>query len=205
MYKSSIRYFKRKIFKFVGENLESIIHYHNEAKIQSVKSSFRDVGSNLQIEYPFYIEGHKYISIGDNFRCRHHLRLEALVEYGSQSFKPTISIGNNVTIEANFHLGSINRVCIGNGVLIASNVLITDHSHGDFSPEQLALEPLERKLYSKGEVVIGNNVWIGEDVTIFPGVTIGDNVIIGAKSLVNSSFDSNCIIAGVPAKIIKLL
>ena len=205
MYKSSLRYFKKKIFKFVGTNLESIINYYNETKTQLAKSSFQDVGNNLHIEYPFHIEGHKNISIGENFRCRHHLRLEALTEYGNQIFNPTISIGDNVTIESNFHAGAINRISIGNGVLIASNVLITDHSHGDFSPEQLTLEPLERKLYSKGEVVIGNNVWIGEDVTILAGVTIGNNVIVGAKSLVNCSFESNCVIAGVPAKVIKLL
>ena len=165
----------------------------------------RNVGENIQIENPFIIEGHKFISIGNNFRCRHNLRIEALEAYGSQIFSPNISIGNNVTVESNFHVGCINNITIGNGVLIASNVFISDHSHGDYSPEQLVLEPLERKLFSKGEVNIGNNVWIGEDVTILAGVTIGDNVIIGAKSLVTSSFSSNCVIAGIPAKILKLI
>lgn len=39
-------------------------------------------------------------------------------------------------------------------------------------------------LESKGEVVIGNNVWLGDKVTILAGVHIGDNVIIGANSVV---------------------
>ena len=58
---------------------------------------------------------------------------------------------------------------------------------------------------SKGEIKIGNNVWIADKVTILGGVTIGDNVIIGAGSVVNNDVPSNCIVAGIPANIIKKL
>lgn len=205
MYKFLKRYIIKKITRFIGVNLDAIINHNNDAKIKSTKLKLKNAGENVQIEYPFFIEGHKFISIGDNFRCKYNLRLEALNEYGNQIFNPSVTIGNNVTVESNLHVGCINSIIIGNGVLIASNVFISDHSHGDYSPEQLQLEPLERQLFSKGEVKIGNNVWIGENVTILSGVCIGDNVIIGAKSLVINSFESNCIIAGTPAKIIKRL
>jgi len=50
---------------------------------------------------------------------------------------------------------------------------------------------------------IGNNVVIGAGAKIIGDVTIGDNVVIGANAVVTKSFPDNCVIAGVPAKIIK--
>lgn len=51
--------------------------------------------------------------------------------------------------------------------------------------------------------VIGNNVYIGPGAKIFGNITIGNNVTIGANAVVNKSFPDNCVIAGIPAKIIK--
>ena len=52
---------------------------------------------------------------------------------------------------------------------------------------------------------IGNNVIINPNTIVYGDIEIGDNVIIGASSVVNKSFQSNCIIAGNPARIIKTL
>jgi acetyltransferase-like isoleucine patch superfamily enzyme len=68
---------------------------------------------------------------------------------------------------------------------------------------EASIPPVKRTLKSKGEVKIGNNVWIGDKATILGGVTIGDNVIIGANSVVTHDVPSNCVAAGNPAKIIK--
>lgn len=50
---------------------------------------------------------------------------------------------------------------------------------------------------------VGNNVFIGYGSIILPGVTIGDNVVIGAGSVVSRDIPSNCVAAGVPARVIK--
>lgn len=55
-----------------------------------------------------------------------------------------------------------------------------------------------------GDVKIGNNVWIGGRVIILKGVTIGDNVVVGAGSIVTKDIPNNAIVAGNPAKIIKM-
>lgn len=50
---------------------------------------------------------------------------------------------------------------------------------------------------------LGDNVYIGPGAKLFGDIQIGDNVKIGANSVVNKSFPSNVVIAGVPAKIIR--
>lgn len=56
---------------------------------------------------------------------------------------------------------------------------------------------------TKGDVIIGNDVWIGINVTILSGVHIGDGVVIGACALVNKDVPPYAIVGGVPAKLIR--
>lgn len=55
----------------------------------------------------------------------------------------------------------------------------------------------------KGDIVVGNDVWIGYEAVIFAGVTIGDGAIIGARAVVTKDVPPYTIVAGVPAKVIK--
>jgi acetyltransferase-like isoleucine patch superfamily enzyme len=57
---------------------------------------------------------------------------------------------------------------------------------------------------SKGDVVIGNDVWIGSHVTIMSGVIIGDGAVVGTRSVVAKNVPPYAIVAGNPAKIIKM-
>jgi virginiamycin A acetyltransferase len=56
---------------------------------------------------------------------------------------------------------------------------------------------------SKGDVIIGNDVWIGLNATILSGITIGDGVIIAANAVVTKSVEPYAIVGGNPAKLIK--
>ena len=164
------------------------------------KRFFKRYGENFNLDYPFYGLGLEYVEIGDDFIGCPGLRIEAWSQYGADTFKPEIIIGNNVCFNYNCHVGAIGRIIIGNNVLIGSNVLITDHYHGKTDCESLQIPPILRQLYYKGEVIIEDNVWIGENVSIMPGVIIGENCVIGANSVVTKSFPKNSILAGVPAK-----
>ena len=64
--------------------------------------------------------------------------------------------------------------------------------------------PLDRPIYSKGEVIIRKNVWIGDNVIILAGVEIGECSVVGAQSVVTKSIPAYSICAGIPAKVIKL-
>lgn len=67
----------------------------------------------------------------------------------------------------------------------------------DNTPEHLSQLP------AKGDIVIGNDVWIGRESIIMPGVRIGDGAVIGAYSVVTKDVPSYSIVGGNPAKFIK--
>lgn len=168
-----------------------------------VKNSIKSCGKNFLLESPFFLTGGKYMSIGDNFSCLDRARIECLDTYFNERFSPELSIGHNVIINKNFHLGCINKIVIGNNVLFASNIYITDHHHGYSDERDATIPPAKRKLISKGGVFIEDDVWVGENVVIMPNVTIGKGCVIGANSVVTKSFPEYCVIAGAPARLLR--
>ena len=56
---------------------------------------------------------------------------------------------------------------------------------------------------NKGDIVIGNDVWIGYDTVIMAGVRIGDGAIIGTRAVVTKDVEPYSIVGGVPAKEIR--
>ena len=173
--------------------------------MKRIKSRMGCLGENARFAMPVYSFGLENVTIGEIFSCGERLKLRTFSEWEGEKYTPGIKIGNNVNIQTDCHISAINSVEIGNDVLIASFVYISDHQHGlrDFS--DLDIPPIKRGLSSKGSIKIGNKVWIGEKVTILPGVTIGDCSIIGAGSVVTKDIPPYSIACGNPARIIKRL
>ncbi|MEE4604770.1 MAG: CatB-related O-acetyltransferase [Desulfobacteraceae bacterium] len=64
-------------------------------------------------------------------------------------------------------------------------------------------DTLEGHPKTKGDVIIGNDVWLGADSVILSGVTIGDGAAIGARAVVTGNVPPYAIVAGNPARIVK--
>lgn len=154
------------------------------------------------LRQPIDIRGKKGIDFGKQLTTGYHCRLEAHNEDKNVS----LHFGNNIQINDFVHIAALNEVRIGDNVLIASKVFITDLEHGSYAGNENDSSPdsivKERPLCSKS-VIIKDNVWIGEHVSILPGVTVGENSIIGANSVVTKSIPANSIAVGIPAKVIK--
>jgi acetyltransferase-like isoleucine patch superfamily enzyme len=147
--------------------------------------------------------GMKNIIVGDNFIMNDRSRVKAVESNGSEIFNPQIRIGHNVTINYDCHIAAIQLVEIGNNVLFASRIYISDHNHGTSSFQDMKLPPVLRPVVSKGPVIIGDNVWIGEGAVILANVTVGNNSIIAANAVVTRDVPAFSVAAGVPAQIIK--
>lgn len=116
-----------------------------------------------------------------------------------------LKFGKNVQINDYVHISAIKNVYIGNNVLIASKVYISDHNHGRYSgdyQDNPNIPPNERELSSKS-VYIDDNVWIGEFVSILHGVRIGKGSVIGSMSVVTKDIPEYSIAVGSPARVIK--
>lgn len=189
--------------------LVAIVNYINrlyqKAYIKKVMQTLKACGTDVFISPTSRLIGTEYIRIGDCFYANDFLRLEAIDIWEGNKYLPQINIGSNVAVGVQCHMGAINEINIGNNVLIGSNVLITDHSHGRVSSEELKIPPNKRVLYSKGKVIIEDNVFIGDGVAIMSGVTIKRNSIIGANSVVTRNVEENTVVGGNPARLIKTL
>lgn len=166
-----------------------------------MKKKFRYFGKSKICRYVDFVNP-QYVSIGDGTLIQGHCIIEAWAF--SEFHNGEIVIGNNCAIGEYTHITAANRIIIGDNLQTGRFVLVTDNSHGKTDGSDLNKAPSKREIISKGEVIIGNNVWIADKVSIMAGVKIGDGVIIAANSVVTHDLPSYCLAAGVPAKVVKL-
>lgn len=109
--------------------------------------------------------------------------------YNKLQRKYSMLIAKNAKIGENILFAHLNGIVIGEGSIIGDNCIIY---------HQATIGQKDNK-YPK----IGNNVIIYPGAKIIGDIIIGNNVVVGANSVVTKSIPDNCIVAGVPAKIIK--
>jgi acetyltransferase-like isoleucine patch superfamily enzyme len=111
-----------------------------------------------------------------------------------------LSIGDNCTINHGVYINCINKIKIGSDVTLSAGAKVIS-SGIDY--EEWAKE---NKCHLKGtDIEIGDHVWIGSNAQILPGVKIsGKYVVIASGAIVTKNIcEDYCIVAGVPAKVIK--
>lgn len=109
-----------------------------------------------------------------------------------------ISIGDYVLISPGTRISAAERIVIGDSVMMANGVYITDSDwHGiyDRTRPSEAVTP----------VIIEDNVWLGDRCTVLKGVTIGENSIVAASAVVTRDVPANVVVAGNPARVVKQL
>lgn len=171
-----------------------------------IKNFVGHMGEHSRICYPCSLQGggQKNISVGNYTIIQSLSILGCWTKYRNQEFpNASITIGNHCSIGEYNHITACNKITIGDGFLTGRYVIISDNSHGGLSEDESLIVPAKRDLKSKGEVVIGNNVWLGDKVAVLSGVHIGNNVIVAANAVVTKDLPDGCIAAGVPARVVK--
>lgn len=110
-----------------------------------------------------------------------------------------LSIGQDGYIGPGSTIVAACSIAIGADALIAENVTIRDQNHRTSADGPYRLQGLDT-----GPIAIASNSWIGAQVTILKGVTVGEGAIVAAGAIVSKDVASRSIVAGVPAKIIKV-
>ena len=153
------------------------------------------MGSGAFIYKPFRIDGASAIEIG-NFTV---MQKGAWLYANSKDKHPVIKIGSECVFGYANHITAISKVTIGDKVLTANNVYISDNLH---SYENISQPIINQHVRFKGEVVIGNGCWIGENACII-GASVGKNSVIGANAVVTHDIPDYSVAVGVPAKVIR--
>jgi acetyltransferase-like isoleucine patch superfamily enzyme len=147
---------------------------------------FLGSGLELQIARRGRVDFGRFVWIGHGTKIRCH---EGIVEIGDKSV-----LGQECTISA------YRRVRIGEQCVIADRAMFIDFDHGVVEVER----PIRTQGIYTRDVEVGSNVWIGYGACILRGVRVGDNSIVGTNSVVTKDVPANAVVAGIPARIIRM-
>lgn len=112
-------------------------------------------------------------------------------------FGKHIIFGKNIFINKEAMFTDLGGITIEDNVLFGPRVSLLTVNH--------IIDPIKRRGLTTKEITIKKNAWIGAGATILAGVTIGENSIVAANTTVTKDVPDNVIVAGSPAKIIKIL
>jgi len=111
-------------------------------------------------------------------------------------FGKNLIFGKNVFVNMGCSFQDAGGITIGDGTLVGHGTTLTTLNH--------ALDPELRADMAPAPIVVGRKVWFGAGVTVVPGVTIGDGAVVGAGAVVTKDVPANAIVAGVPARGIRM-
>jgi acetyltransferase-like isoleucine patch superfamily enzyme len=140
----------------------------------------------LQIGRGAHIRFGRWVWIGHGTKIRCH--------------EGEVSIGDKTVMGQECTISAYQHVSIGEQCILADRVMLIDFDHNVAEVER----PIRVQGIYKRDVRVGSNVWIGHGAQILRGVTVGDNAIVGANAVVTKDVPANAVVAGVPARIIRM-
>ncbi len=155
------------------------------------------LGNNVTVDDNSLIDargaGAEGITIEDNVIVNRNCMIQAKAG--------PIRLGKRTTIGSNSVIVSMAGVEFGEAVLVAGNCYFTA---GAYHVDDTDSAVMDQGAYSKGPIILGDNSWIGTGAIIMDGVKIGKGAIVGAGAVVTKDVPDYAIVAGVPAKILRV-
>lgn len=167
----------------------------------------KDIGKDCKIRFAGKVIESQYIHIGDGVELEKNWVIAVYPTHGGCVNPVCDGSTKGVWLDAN---GSYNRnltiycadsIRIGKNVMFGSNCLVSDNEHGTDASSNV---PYRFQRLKTKPVVIGDNCWIAENAKILSGSKIGENSVVAANAVVKGEYPPNCMLAGVPAKVIRV-
>ena len=158
--------------------------------------AFRVLGSGAFLFRPFRVDGAAGIELGERSVLQRGTWLYCC---GVEGVSASLKIGKGSVFGYNNHIAAVREVVIGDYVLTANNVYISDNLHGY---EDISKPVMHQPVRFKSAVSIGDGSWIGENACII-GARIGRNCVIGANAVVTSDVPDYCVAVGIPAVVTR--
>jgi acetyltransferase-like isoleucine patch superfamily enzyme len=149
---------------------------------------------------PGAVFGEGSIAIGAGTLIGAHVSLSAGMVPGQDlGPMPVLRIGDRCVIGRGGHIVAHHSLVIEDDVFTGPYVYITDQNHSYADPD----EPIGRQLPRNAAVRIGSGSWLGAGAVVLPGACIGRNVVVAAGAVVRGTVPDRCVVAGVPARVVK--
>lgn len=158
---------------------------------------FKQFGRTTSVVFPVGIEGPGNIALGDRVYVAHKSCLAARPLTNRNEC--LLQIGSGSRIGRFNHIYATHRVVLGQNVLTANGVYISDNLH-DYRDPQVPI--MDQPIIQNGIVEIGEGSWLGHNACVL-GASIGRHCVIGANAVVVSDIPDYSVAVGAPAKVIK--
>lgn len=163
---------------------------------------FLKVGKNLKFERNVDINHPQSVILCDGITLATNSLICVNAWYYNKEQECNIFIDDYAYIGRNSIIEAFNKIIIGKGVMIGPNVYIADNSH-EYRNFKIGIRE-QGRVDCLNTICINDGVWIGAGTTIVGNLSIGFGSVVAANSFVNKDVPNHCIVAGNPAKIIKV-
>jgi acetyltransferase-like isoleucine patch superfamily enzyme len=136
--------------------------------------------------------GPEGIGIGDDVLIARDTLIQAKTSW--------IAVGDRCVISSQCQLSSAGGISLGRAVLVAGQCYL---GGGRYHTEDPTTPMMDQGLYTKGPLVIEDDVWIGAGVVVQDGVRIGRGSVVGSGAVVTRDVPAFAVVAGVPARLLR--
>ncbi len=185
-----------KVFSLGYSNISKTVFIGKGVKVRAKKRL--SIGSKSKLHDRVYIDAlsTENVSIGDNVVIGRDCRIECT---GSiKTIGKGIIIGNRTSFGPDCFFGAAGGIVIGEDVLAGQSIRFHAENHRYDDIETL----IKNQGVSHKGIRVGNDCWIGAGAVFLDGAEIGNGCVVAANAVVTRVFPDNCVIAGMPAKVI---
>lgn len=189
----NVGYIFYKLFYRIYLGILSLFSY---GQLENLRKNGHQIGTNVRLGRHAVIHvmpGGK-LTLGANTCIEENAVM--IIEKGG-----TLTVGEQCYLSRNLFLGCSKNIQIGDRVAIGGYVTIIDVNK--------CYEDVDRPIIKQGHtsipVIIENDVWIGGNATLLAGTHLQQHTVVAAASVVRGTVDNNCVVAGIPARIVRRL